>query len=190
MRTRLALVASAFVLGAACSGNTSSNISNSPAAASAPRTIASSPTASPPSNQAQFAVIFTGSGPAAPGGSILTIVGQDGRSYGQTHVGDDVSPPPLASTTSDAVYYLNGQAQMRMQPDGAPVHIRDLPGSSSARMAFAVSPDDKRMRISTAQITWIFSLQPPLPNGRSAGMDRIWLSRSVRIRTETVAAAV
>jgi len=162
MRTRLALVASALVLGAACSGNTSSNISSSPAAASAPRTIApSGPTASPPSNPAQFAVVLTYSGPASPGGSILTIVGQDGRSYGQTRVGDDVSPPPLASTTNDAVYYLNGQALMRMQPGGAPAHIRDLPGSPSTRMAYAVSPDDKRIAI--AILTFATTSSSPSP---------------------------
>jgi hypothetical protein len=162
MRTPLVLLGSALVLGAACSSNTTSNISNGPAAASVPRTIAPpSPTASTPSNQAQFAVIFTSSGPAAPGGSILTIVGEDGRSYGQTRIGDDVSPPPFASTTSDAVYYLNGQALMRLQPGGTPVHVRDIPGSSNVRTAFAVSPDDKRIAI--AVLTFATTSSSPSP---------------------------
>jgi len=146
MQTRLGLIA-AFVLGAACSGGTSSSMSNSPAAASAPRTAAPSTPTAAASNQDQFAVIFTSSGPAAPGGSILTIVGPDGRFYGQTRIGDDVSPPPFASTTNDAVYYLNGQALMRLQPGGTPMRIRDLPGGTSVRMAFAVSPDDKKIAI-------------------------------------------
>lgn len=160
MQMRLGIIA-AIVLGAACSGGASSGISNGPAAASAPRNAApSSPTASA-SSQDQFAVIFTSSGPAAPGGSILTIVGQDGRSHGQTRIGDDVSPPPFASTTSDAVYYLNGQALMRLQPGGTPVHIRDLPGSSSVRMAFAVSPDDKKIAI--AILTFATTSSSPSP---------------------------
>ncbi len=170
MRVRLALIA-VLVLGAACSGSTSSNISNSPAAASASRTTApSSPTASAPTKQDQFAVIFTSSGPAAPAGSILTIVGPDGRFHGQTRVGDDLYPAPIASTTRDAVYYLYGNALMRLQPDGTAEHIRDLPVSANVHVGFAVSPDDKRIAIATLAFAPMPSPTPASGEPKYLGM--------------------
>jgi hypothetical protein len=149
MRTRLALVACSLVLAGACSSGTSSYSSSSPAAASASRTTAlSSPTVSAHADQDQFALIY-GSG---MGGQSLAVVGSDGRLYGQVsqlgRIGGDVVPP-FASATNDAIYYLNGDGLMRLQPSGTPTHIRDLPGSSNVRVAFAVSPDDKRIAIAT-----------------------------------------
>jgi len=148
MRTRLALVASSLVLAGACSSSTSSYSSSSPAAASASRTALSSPTVSAHADLGQFAAIY-GSG---MGGQSLAVVGSDGSLHGQVsqlgRFGGDVVPP-FASTTNDATYYLNGNGLMRLQPGGTPVHIRDLPGSSSVRVAFAVSPDDKRIAIAT-----------------------------------------
>jgi len=162
MRVRLALVAAALVFAEACSSSTSSYSSSGPAAASASRTTAfSSPPASAHADQDQFAVVY-GSG---MGGQSLALIGSDGRLHGQVsqlgRFGGDVVPP-FASTTNDAVYYLNGNGLMRLQPGGTPVHIRDLPGSSSVRVAFAVSPDDKRIAIAT--LTSATTSSSPSPN--------------------------
>lgn len=162
MRTRLALVAF-LVLAGACSSSTSSYSPSSPAAASASRTTApSSPTVSAHAAQDQFAVVY-GSG---MGGQSLAVVGTDGRLHGQVsqlgRIGGDVVPP-FASATNDAVYYLNGNGLMRLQPGGTPEHIRDLPGSSSLRVAFAVSPDDKKIAIAT--LTFAPTSSSPSPTG-------------------------
>ena len=148
MRTRLGLL-TALILGTACSSAPASYQPASSAAASASRTGAlPSPTASAQPDQDHFAAVY-GSGMGI--GQTLTIIGADGRLHGQVvnqlgRIGGDVQPP-YTSTTNSAVYYLDGNRLMRLEPDGTPVHIRDLPGSSTVRVAFAVSSDDKRIAI-------------------------------------------
>jgi hypothetical protein len=51
---------------------------------------------------------------------------------------------------------------MRLQPGRTPVHVRDLPGSASVRVSFAVSPDDSRIAIATLSYG-------PTPTGPGVG---------------------
>ncbi len=117
---------------------------------SAPRTTTPSiaPSVIPTANsQGPFAVAF-GSG---LGGQFLTVVGTDGRLYGQVSPRNrtgDWGFQPSVSTSNSAVYYLDGDsALMRLRPGGSPEHVRDLPGTPSVHAAFAVSPDDSRIAI-------------------------------------------
>jgi hypothetical protein len=100
------------------------------------------------------------------GGQTLAVVGADGRLHGLVsqlgRIGGDVVPP-FASTSNDAIYYLNGDGLMRLKLGGTPVHIRDLPGSSSVRVAFTVSPDDKKIAIAT--LTFAPTSSSPSPTG-------------------------
>lgn len=84
---------------------------------------------------------------------MLAIVGADGHIHGKAtarYRSGNEEFPPTVSTTNDALFYLDGNsALMRLQPGGTPVHVRDLPGTASVRVAFAVTPDDKRIAFAT-----------------------------------------
>lgn len=169
MAWRRALVA-LVVLEAACTTSPSGQVPNptgtssaNPATSSFTSTsVAPTPTpAAAPGSQGSYGVVF-GSG---PGGIVITVVGTDAGIHGEAHPryrSGNEEFPPTVSTSNDAVYYLDGDSSlMRLQPGGAPAHLRDLPGTASVRVSFAVSPDDKRIAI--AELTY-----GPAPTGPGA----------------------
>ena len=140
------------LLAVACGAPETAKPVTSPATAAA--------TASPaPTPGTAFAVVFAG---GLGQGKSLTIVGSDGKTYGNAsprHRSGDFDFQPWVSTSDTAVYYLDGDsALMRLRPAGSPEHVRDLPGTSSVHVAFAVSPDDRR--IAVALLTY-----GPTPSG-------------------------
>ncbi len=63
---------------------------------------------------------------------------------------DDLGPIelPYISTSSSTVYFLDGDATLRsLSVKGAVKSVETLPGDSARRVAFAVSPDDKRIAV-------------------------------------------
>ncbi len=58
-------------------------------------------------------------------------------------------PLPVTSSSRTRLYYLDGDAQVRfLTPTGATGFVTRLPGGPRAHVAFAVSPDDRRIAVS------------------------------------------
>jgi hypothetical protein len=56
---------------------------------------------------------------------------------------------PLASSSGDLVYYLDGDTTIRsLSPSGTTALVKTIPDGSSSIVAFAVSPDDQRIAVS------------------------------------------
>jgi hypothetical protein len=81
----------------------------------------------------------------------MTILGEDGQIHGQaspSYRSGSAAVPPTVSTSNDAVYYLDGDSKLMMlKPDGTATLVRNLPGTPSTYVVFAVSPDDARIAI-------------------------------------------
>lgn len=84
------------------------------------------------------------------GQTVASATGRSWSGYSSNVGGEEVSLPVSASTSR--IYYLDGDTDVRyLTPDGATPATR-VPGSPTARIAFAVSPDD--LRIAVAVLTW------------------------------------
>jgi hypothetical protein len=60
------------------------------------------------------------------------------------------APGPSLSTSNSAVYFLDGDTQVRaLTPDGKIRDVTTVPGSASIGSTFAVSPDDSRIAVAT-----------------------------------------
>lgn len=70
------------------------------------------------------------------------------------------TPLPYVSTSSSLVYFLDGDAHLNsMSPNGKVVAVRDISGATAqVHAAFAVSPDDRQLAVSTIDYTTV----PPL----------------------------
>ncbi|MDQ6847814.1 MAG: hypothetical protein M3019_09595 [Candidatus Dormibacteraeota bacterium] len=56
---------------------------------------------------------------------------------------------PLVSASNDLVYYLDGDTEIRsLSPTGATALVKTIAPGSSSILAFAVSPDDRRIAVS------------------------------------------
>jgi len=70
-----------------------------------------------------------------------------------------VLPSETVSATNDRVYYLDGNTTVRwLGPDGSKGQADSVPGGGSVGSTFAVSPDDQRMAVVTADYS-----QSPIP---------------------------
>jgi hypothetical protein len=68
------------------------------------------------------------------------------------------TPLPFLSASSSRAYFLDGDTQLKsLSPDGKVAAVRDIAGNDHIRSAFAVSPDDRRIAISTID----YSQVPP-----------------------------
>lgn len=155
------------LLAVACGGPATAKPVTSPATAAASASPAGTASSAPAPGTA-FAVVFGG----GPQGKSLTIVGSDGKTYGKASPrarSGDFDFQPWVSTSDTAAYYLDGDsALMRLRPGGSPEHVRDLPGTSSIHVAFAVSPDDRR--IAVALLTYGPTPSGGLPQADYRGM--------------------
>lgn len=56
--------------------------------------------------------------------------------------------PPYVSTSKSRVYVLDGDTTVRrLEPDGSLTKVTSIPGTPTARAAFAVSPDDAQIAV-------------------------------------------
>jgi hypothetical protein len=102
----------------------------------------------------------------------ISIVGTDGRVAAsataanraglQCNLGQGagaVLPSQTLSATGDRVYYLDGNTSVRwLGPDGSKGQADSVPGGGSVGSTFAVSPDDRRMAVVSADYS-----QNPIP---------------------------
>jgi hypothetical protein len=103
----------------------------------------------------------------------LSIVGADGKvaastsaatrsglrcTFGQVNAGV-VLPIETLSATADRVYYLDGNTELKwLAPDGRHGTANPVPGGASVGSTFAVSPDDRRIAVVSADYS-----QSPIP---------------------------
>jgi len=85
---------------------------------------------------------------------------------------------PLISASDTAVYYLDGNTDIRsLSPSGTTADVMSIPGGATAELIFAVSPDDQR--IAVAELT---ERSDPSKDSSKAyvedlgsGSNRVWL---------------
>ena len=66
------------------------------------------------------------------------------------------TPLPFVSASSSRVYFLDGDSQLKsFSPAGKVAAVRQISGNDHIRSAFAVSPDDRRIAISTIDYTQV-----------------------------------
>jgi hypothetical protein len=116
-------------------------------------TLAVTPTATPagPSASGPLAVFVGGAGPA---NYVVTLVNAKGETVAsataarRSNLKGTALPEVSASATR--VYYLDGDSQVRsLTPDGHTADVIKIDGSAQAHAAFAVSPDDLRIAVTT-----------------------------------------
>jgi hypothetical protein len=159
----LALVIGAVLL-AGCSGSGSAN-STSPT----PRSTPTPPVGASPASGGPFAVLVQRAGAGEP--YVLQLVRADGRALPAVHARarslKTFHPSPTAcpsagcptsatanyqlpetSVSATHVYFLDGEADLKsMSPSGTTALIRHLDVDATSNLAFAVSPDDRRIAI-------------------------------------------
>src|SRR5438105_7571490 len=108
---------------------------------------------SPSSYAGPYAVLIAQ--PVDPRRYIVAIVSSDGRIVA-TATGARPSARygrelPKVSTSRTAVYYLDGDAEVKMlRPDGTVRSAIGVPGGSDDRVVFAVDPEDRRVAVTVA----------------------------------------
>lgn len=154
-----AVLAGVVALLAGCSSATVST--STPRPTTAPRTpTPATPTATP-----------TGAPvPAGPYAVVVTNVPRTGSTYdvllldlqGQVVARVTARLPllkpnqtvelPLASSSNDLVYYLDGDTDIRsLSPAGATALVKTIPEGTTSSLSFAVSPDDQRVAVALIQ---------------------------------------
>lgn len=117
--------------------------------------VITSPTpsiAAAPVTSTGYAVFLGPSGD--PAGYRLSIVRADGTVIASANAArrshEDGTPLPVFSTSGTRVYYLDGDREVKsLTLDGKTAHVTYVPGEAHIHAAFAVSPDDRRIAIST-----------------------------------------
>lgn len=169
MKTPAAATAALIILTAACGQSGLPAPKASPSAS--PSSVFTSPAASPSGGApaptpapltASYGVLATP--PLGSAGHTVSIVAADGRvvasataanrsglqcTFGQGAA--TVLPSQTLSATGDRVYYLDGNTTVRwLGPDGSRGQADGVPGGGSVGSTFAVSPDDRRMAVVSA----------------------------------------
>ena len=115
---------------------------------------------SPGSYTGPYAVLVAQ--PVDPRRYMVAIVSSDGRIVASA-TGDRPSARygrelPKVSTSRTAVYYLDGDAEVKMlRPDGTVGNTIAVPGNFDDRIVFAVDPEDRRVAVTVAH----FGPPPP-----------------------------
>ena len=143
--------------------NSSSPFGTTQPAASQSASPSPNPTAPPARAAALGALLARPVGtPIERGSYHVALIADDGRVVAAVKAREP-SPSdgfflPKLSATTRGVYYLDGDTDLKLlRPDGTSATVRQLPGSRSARVVFAVSPDDEWIALS------VISYGPPDP---------------------------
>jgi hypothetical protein len=134
-----------------------------------------------------------GTGPQSTGYD-LSVVGADGRVAARAHAaarsfigtgGTAAIDLPEVSAANGRVYYLDGDQNLRsLTPTGSSEVVASLPGSATAHVGFAVSPDGRSIAVSvltysgtTASVTSLYTQE--LPSGSRhdlshTGSELVW----------------
>ena len=144
-------LAAALLLLCACEPATQPTGSSLPVAMTRP--AASPSTASPVTSAARGpslgALLARPAGtPAEEGSYYVSVIGDDGRVVASVKAREPSAGAgsflPKVSATPRGVYYLDGDAQVKLlRLDGTSTTVRLVPGSRSDRVIFAISPDDE-----------------------------------------------
>jgi hypothetical protein len=190
----LTLVITALLL-AACAGS-------SPGSAAPPTSAppaSATPSSSPPTGQALAALVDfpNGTGPQSTGYD-LALVGADGHVAARAHAaargfigtggsggGAAALDLPEVSAANGRVYYLDGDQNLRsLTPSGSSGVIATVPGSQTAHVGFAVSPDGHGIAVSvltysgsTASVSSLYVQDLTGGNRRDithTGTDLVW----------------
>jgi hypothetical protein len=108
-------------------------------------------------------VVFVGSLPDDLARYQVSIVRSDGTVIATAlairRMNPGVIPTPLVSTSRTRVYYMDGGSLVKsLTPDGKTSTVTTVPSQSQVQSTFAVSPDDRRIAVSTID----YSQSPPL----------------------------
>lgn len=113
-----------------------------------------SPTASSSAPTSGPLAVFVGGTAANPSEYVVSLVNASGQTVASATAARRSSQTgtalPVVSTSATRVYYLDGDAQIRaLTPDGTTAAIVKLEASGQVHAAFAVSPDDRRIAVTT-----------------------------------------
>ena len=169
MRTAAATILALFL--AACSGSSAGGQPTASPPAASPASIASASS----TNLGPFAVLVHRAGGAEP--YAIQLVRPDGRALPAVHALSRSlktyyplpSPCPSGrcansstanyqlpetSVSASRVYFLDGEADLNaLSPSGNVTRIRHLDGEANSNLAFAVSPDDRRIAVAIITYT-------------------------------------
>ena len=107
--------------------------------------------------------VFLAPASGDPSHYVVSLVRTNGsvaaRAQAALRTKDPGTPLPMVSASSSRLYFLDGDSRLKtLSPDGKIAAVRNISGDNNVRVAFAVSPDDRRIAISTID----YGAVPPL----------------------------